>query len=439
MIMHSGFRRVLIAAVLLGLALSPAAFATRFMGGGSVYVADTVEIDDDLFTGGQNININGHIRGDLVAAGMSATLDGEVDGSVAAFVYDLKMCGDCRNSVRVFARRIDIDGHIERNLMAFGEEVIIGTHGWVEKDIHFGASTVLIQGHVGGKLEGSGDKVYISGQIDGDVKIEAPEVVVQPTAIIGGNLTTTGYKEPKIEPGAQILGETTHSTPKKKEPKGYSFLSFLCDAWSFLALALTGGVLLGFFGGFTLDVTQQIKTHWLKSLGLGFVFFVGLPIAAVILIVTLIGIPLGVVVLAGWGLLCYLAKVFIAIIVGDWLLRKLRGGRSPKAFWSMILGVVVIILALKIPFFGFLAKILIATIIGGWILTRLRRRGSHQVFRSIILGVVVILVLATPFIGPVINATIIFLAFGGFFLAAAERHAQTRQSNETVLGSDPVE
>ena len=371
--------------IIMSIILCSSALATRFEGGQSVYIVDTVTINDDLFAGGQNVDVNGHIRGDLIISGMSGTLDGEVDGSVMAFVYHFKMSGHCRNSVRAFARRIDVDGHIERNLMVFGEEVILGEQGWVEKDVHVGANKILIQGRIGGKLEGGGGEVYISGQIDEDVRIEARSVVIQPTAIIGGNLTTVGEKEPKIEPGAQILGLTSHSLPQKKEGGGYSFGDFLGDRWSFLALALIGGILLALFRGFTREVTGYIQTHLLKSLGLGFVFFVCLPIAALISVITLVGIPVGLTVLAGWLLLFYLSKVFAAIIIGEWTFRRLRRGRMPGLFWSLLVGLVIIILVLKIPYV--------------WLVVKL---------------------------------AIIFLAFGGFFSAAAHRYAQTPRTSETA-------
>jgi len=366
-------------------------FATEFMSGQSVYITDTVTINDDLLSGAQNTTIGGNVRGDLITFGMSTTVDGEVQGSITSFVSDFKMTGRCFNSVRAFAWRIDIDGRIERNLMAYSQTVVLGRQGWVEKDVNFGAATLTIQGRIGGNLKGSGGHVYISGQIDGDVELEAEDIVIQPSAIIGGNLYTVGKREPKIEPGAQILGETEHDLPQAKKPDTYTFSDFVIDAWSFLALALTGGVLLLLFKGFACGVTCYVESHWWKSLGLGFVFFICLPIAAIILMITLIGIPMGLMVLAGWVLLFYLAKIFAALIVGEWILKKYHGGKAPGRFWSLLLGLVIMTLVLKIPVLGLIIKF-----------------------------------------------AILFLTFGGFVLAAAEWHSQMRQ-NKTVAQEIPAD
>lgn len=384
---------ILLVACIACVAWGSTASATRFSSGQSIYIADSVEINDDFFATAQNTNVNGHIRGDLVIVGMSAGFDGEVDGSVMVGVYDFDMSGHCRNSVRAFAKQISIDGHIERNLMVFGADVVLGKSGWVEKDVHFGGGTFLVQGRIGGILRGSGDEIFISGQIDGNVYLEAGKVVIQPTAIIGGMLEVCGKNEPKIEPGAQILGEISHcSTGEKKKAAGYELADFFIDFWSFLALALTGGMMLAFFKGFTREVTGQVKSQWLKSLGLGFVFFICLPIAAVILMVTLVGLPLGLMVLAGWLVLFYLTKVFGGIIIGDWILRKLRGGRPPKPFWAMVLGLLIIILLLNIP------------------------------------------VLWVP-----IKLALIFLVFGGFFLAVARRNGRSTWENGAKAVSHPIE
>jgi len=366
-------------------------FATDFMSGQSVYVMDTVTINDDIISGAQNTTISGRVRGDLITAGMSTIVDGEVRGSITSFVFDFKMSGHSFNSVRAFAWRIDIDGRIERNLMAYGQNVVIGRQGWVEKDVDFSAGTITLQGRVGGDFKGEGGQVYISGQIDGDVELKSDDVVIQPSAIIGGRLSTIGKREPKIEPGAQILGETEHTLPEAKKPDTYDFSDFVVDAWSFLALALTGGVLLLLFRGFTCGVTCYVESHLWKSLGLGFVFFVCLPIAAIILMISLIGIPMGIMILAGWLLLFYLAKIFAGLMIGEWIRKKFQGGKAPGRFWSLLLGLFILTFILHIPVFGVILK----------------------------LGIV-------------------FLMFGGFVLAAVEWHAQMRKK-ETVVQEMPVD
>ena len=111
-----GLKRALIAMVFTGLALSPIASATQFMGGGSVYVADTVEINDDLFVGGQNTNINGHIRGDLVTAGMSATIDGEVDGAQRLSLFHDATCDEYAFERRIGRGHEEVDHEIVESL-----------------------------------------------------------------------------------------------------------------------------------------------------------------------------------------------------------------------------------------------------------------------------------------------------------------------------------
>ncbi len=373
--------QTILIAMVLGLAiLISSVSATEFATGETVYIIDTVTIDDDLFAGSQSATISGTIRGDLFVSGMYCAVDGKVDGSIMAFAYEFKLSGDCANSVRVFCRSADIDGHIERNLMAFSETFVLGRKGWVEKDIDITAGTATIQGRTGGRLRVNGGQVYLSGQVDGDVVIEAENVVVQPTAIIGGNLIVTSKNEPKIEPGAQILGETEYSLPEKEETGGYDFGDFLFDVWSLFALALVGGLIMAVCKGFTRELTNQITRHWLKSLGLGFVFFVCLPLAAAILFVTIVGVPLGVLTLAAWLALWYFSWIFTGIVVGEWTLKKLLSGKTPGMFWSMLLGMVMILLVVKIPYISFLLKLIV-----------------------------------------------VFLAFGGFFLAAANRHAKFGQ------------
>ncbi len=349
--------------------------ATEFRSDRSVYIIDTVEINDDLLAAGQNLIVSGRIRGDCILGGMSATVDGVVDGSIMAAGSEIRLSGECRTSARLFGRGIDVDGRIERNLIAFGETIILGKNGWVENDFYGGANNITIQGRIGGDFDAYGAQVYLAGKVDGDVEIEGEDIIIEPTAIIGGDLTTVGENKPQIEPGAQILGETRHEFPEKDERSGYTFASFLFDSWWYLAMLLAGATLLIFFSPFTRDVITAAETQWAKALGLGFVFVVCLPIAAMILAVTIIGIPLAIIVLLGWLLLWYLSYAFTGLLVGEWVLRKLRRGRAPAKFWALVLGLLIILLLGKIPILGIILQFVIIFLgFGGFFLAAVRRQ-----------------------------------------------------------------
>jgi len=57
-------------------------------------------------------------------------------------------------------------------------------------------------------------------------------------------------------------------------------------------------------------------------IGLGVLIFFGVPIAAVIACVTVVGIPLGLLALGFWMLMLCCAEIVVGTVVGNWILGR---------------------------------------------------------------------------------------------------------------------
>jgi hypothetical protein len=97
--------------------------------------------------------------------------------------------------------------------------------------------------------------------------------------------------------------------------------------------------------------SETIRTKPLKSLGIGFVTFICMPIVLLILLVLIITAPLMFVVTLAYLIMLYIAKFYVAIWLGDLILR--RSGRTDVSpIPSLLLGLVPIYLVTAIPFLG---------------------------------------------------------------------------------------
>ncbi|MBI3872808.1 MAG: polymer-forming cytoskeletal protein [candidate division Zixibacteria bacterium] len=356
--------------------LARSAGATQFRAADAVHVHNE-EVLDDLFAAGGDVNVEAHIAGDLFAAGRTVTLadSAEIDNSFMGGAQRIDLNGLVHNSARLFAQDVTVRGHTERNLMVFSQNLILDTHGWVEKDVNLCCAEAIIRGRIGGDLRGSADKVTIYGQIDGDVRVQAKDLIVMPTAIIGGALKYRSTKDAKIEDGAQVLGGVEKLAPEKGKEKGYTAGSFFWDAWWFLGSLVVGGLLLVLFGPFiTAMKSTIIESSW-KSIGLGALFVICLPVAAVAMLLTLIGIPMAGLTILVWIVLLCLANVFVGLAIGDWALTRLRSGRPSPQFAALCLGMIILTLATAIPYAGALAKLMVVCLaFGGFFLTAYKYR-----------------------------------------------------------------
>lgn len=107
------------------------------------------------------------------------------------------------------------------------------------------------------------------------------------------------------------------------------------------------------------EVEATITREPGQSLVAGLVGLIGLPLVAVLLIVTVVGAPVGltllIIVLPAVALLGWLVA---AIWVGDWLVARMRGTReSERPYLAAILGVIVLALAGVLPFVSAIATL----------------------------------------------------------------------------------
>jgi len=94
-----------------------------------------------------------------------------------------------------------------------------------------------------------------------------------------------------------------------------------------------------------------------KSLGIGFVALVVVPVAAVVLIAMLLTWPLGVFGLMLYLLATYVAALIPALALGQLIMERTFGKDEPSPYASLALGLVILHLLFAIPFFGFLLQV----------------------------------------------------------------------------------
>ncbi len=355
--------------------------ATQFKKEDNFFFPDTAVIDDDLFLFSGNVKLDGIIGGDVISACGSLVQGGLVVGSLNAVCQDLDVLGDVRGSVRGFAQNVNVNGRLSRNLLAFGYSVDVKPGARVERDLTAFCGKLTLHGTVGGDLKGGTDELIISGTVKGNVNVKADKITLMPTARILGDLRYASEKEAKIESGAQIVGETVW-TPKesKKEKKSggkFTGTSLITELVFLLALMITGIVLSILCRKNAYQAKQAVGDSFLKSMGLGFVFVIFIPIAILILMVTILGIPIAIISLFAYLVFIYVAKIPVATWLGERILKALGTKKEPSMVWSMILGLAVLTFFLNIPYLEWPVYFVILFTGFGAILSSHRRSGSQ--------------------------------------------------------------
>jgi hypothetical protein len=88
-----------------------------------------------------------------------------------------------------------------------------------------------------------------------------------------------------------------------------------------------------------------------RAAGIGFLVLIATPIAAIVLGVTLIGLPVALLGLVAWLTGLYLAKIFVAALVGQTLMTS-PTSRPGSFALALLLGLVLVFVAVNLPYLG---------------------------------------------------------------------------------------
>ena len=186
--------------------------------------------------------------------------------------------------------------------------------------VFHGSSTV--DGTVNGSLTAFDAPVTISGRVDGDVVVFRGRVELAAGANVTGDVVS--QDDPIVASGATI-GGTTRRVQTHVNWGGFGWASAL--AW-WLAVSistlLTGLALLWLTGRGATRIEDTGRTRIGPSIGWGLLAFFGLPILAILALVTIVGIPLGLGLLAALALIYTLGYTATAWIIG----RRILGTRT---------------------------------------------------------------------------------------------------------------
>jgi hypothetical protein len=184
--------------------------------------------------------------------------------------------------------------------------------------VFHGSSTV--DGTVNGSLTAFDAPVTISGRVTGDVVVFNGRVELASGANVTGDVVS--QDDPIVASGATI-GGTTRRVQTDVNWAGFGWAGAL--AW-WLAVSvstlLIGLALLWLVGRGATKIEDTGRTRIGPAIGWGLLAFFGLPILAILALVTIVGIPLGLGLLAALALIYTLGYSATAWIIGRRILSR---------------------------------------------------------------------------------------------------------------------
>jgi len=374
-----GLATILVLALLVIFTTVPVlAFDAR--SGTTVTVASGEVVDDDLYVAANSVIIDGTINGDLWAAGNTITVNGLVTGSVMAVGRTVDINGDVGHAVRAGGETIIVNGDVSGDAILGCSQAHIAGTAKIGGDLLFGAGNAHIDGLIEGDIKGQGGEIAISNGVAGNIALEVESLTISPTANIQGNLTYTSEQEANIQTGAQIAGATAHKLPPLKEERAkafpFAFFSGIGGKVIGFLMALIAGLVIILLAPRRLtSIAESIRSRPGPSAGWGALILFVTPIAAIIACITIIGIPVGLITLALWGIAMYLAQIPVGLFIGRWIIGHFRevDGKAIMV-GTLALGLVILKLLRLIPHLGFFIGLAVIIFGLGAVVASERRR-----------------------------------------------------------------
>jgi hypothetical protein len=321
--------------------------------GGNVVFSESIK--DDLYIAGGSVTVNALIDGDVTAAGGAVELNGQVTGGVLAAGGALRITGTIGRNLRAAGGTLSLDARVARDAILAGGSVNVTQGTQIGRDLVAGGGNITVSGIVGRDAVVRGGNVVIAGTIHGNARVRANRIVLLSTARIGGKLRYSATEPIDIRPGARIAGGT-EQVPAPARPRRAAALFPLLWARvaEGLALLVLGLVIFDLAPWGASAVVNEMGHRFGRSLLAGFVLLVAVPVAAALVTVTIIGIPLSLCALLLYLATVYPGQVFVAGWLGRLILQLSRrtARQPPAASWSVVVGTIVLVLLFAVPYGG---------------------------------------------------------------------------------------
>ena len=298
----------------------PAASATEFRRGEAAEVAEGETIKGDIYIFSHHPRVEGTVDGDVYLFAQDATVSGHVNGDVIAFVQSLRVSGQVDGNIRAFSNNVTLSGNVTRNVLVFAEVMNLDATGKVGGSLTTFLQSLHLDGPVGRDLLFFGANANIGGSVGGEIRAKGDTLSIRSTAQVGGPIRYEGNTPPEVSPQAKLASPVDFHKMEHKSryQEGHYYVWRVIWTAAFILLGMILILLAPRFGAETISAAERYGA----PIGLGVLVFFGVPLAALIACVTVVGIPLGLLTLAFWFLMLNCAELVVGTVVGNWILGK---------------------------------------------------------------------------------------------------------------------
>ena len=322
-----------------------------------IILPSDVVYNGDYFATGGSVEISGTVNGDVYIFAEQVTVDGLVNGDLLCCGGSIDISGKVLHNCRILGGQVLISGEIGKNATVAAGNLQLLSSAFLGGNLVATAGNVDLAAKIGSDATILASNLRVSSQINNDLQSYVGQMRITSKAVIGRNLDYRSNNPAWIEAGATIHGTTTyHPSFVHELVKGTWIQSLLVGSkivailMNFFYTFVIGLILIKIFPKNLESALYELKKHPLKSFSYGLMLLILLPLASLLMLMTILGIPFALTLIALNIIGFYTAKVYCIFWASNWIFAKLkmRTNRLPSFF----LGLVIYFCLTAIPVFG---------------------------------------------------------------------------------------
>jgi cytoskeletal protein CcmA (bactofilin family) len=317
-------------------------------------------------------SMSGTVAGDMLVFASSAVLNGTIAEDLLLVAGTAQVQASTSDDVRILAGEVTLSEAVGGDVFVIGGTLNILSTATIAGDVFFFGGSMTSEGTIGGSVLGSAERVRIDGAVGKDINMQIPAgLTLGEKASVKGNVTYMSFLPMARSQASVIEGEVIEQ--KRSAPDARTVARELLTPL-FVILFATLSLFLLFKRGLE-RLVATVDESLVLAVGIGAGIVLAAPVAALILMVTVLGFLLGIM-LFGSLLVFYAVAVSLTGAVLAGLIMKRMYGEITVTLLPIVLGTLAVYALMFLPFIGpFMVAILFMLTLGGLV------RGVYHVLK----------------------------------------------------------
>lgn len=316
-----------------------------------VHAEEPVMKDEFAIEADDTVTSKADVNGSGVYAGNNVTFENTIDGIGVLAGNNVDFKGNAEYGV-LAGNNINVNGNIEKEGFIFGNIIRLNEDFVGKRDLFIFGNTVTIDGTIQRDVTIYAAEVIVKGEIQRNVTIVADKIEIEKDAVIQGTLKYNEDAQTTIPSNANIHATEMTKALVREYTVQQRIWAFVQNYAGMLLIFLAAGLLVpALFRKYNAVTEKLSPVHGLAMAGYGIIGMMLIPMVSVLLLTTVIGIPLALLLLTLFIIICCLSTIFTGYLLGL-IIWRIFIKKDINILLVGIIGITVLKLLQLIPYVG---------------------------------------------------------------------------------------